>query len=315
MRILIADRDGGYRARARSQCSTEFVQDLKLRVGARDTVRVQWPHPGEGGHARPHSWESAAAAGVADLARLVRLHPSDDIVLIGVGCGTRVIHDWIDANPDLLDRVAAVGLIGDPFRPRGQTLPGVPDPGGQGVYGSWESPIPERTFWLSVPGDPLSGVDGDSPLRPAVHDSDLAPDQAYDELLVDLPESRTGLAARLGVAHRPTQWSPGLPGRVDRAREVLRRQASGHYIEAYETGEQGQPSPLGQLIMAIAEHTAESNSCPAVDHPGERLVGSLGDRSARHPAGHSAGGPVGHSAGRPGGHPARHAHALEPGAA
>ena len=255
-------------------------------MGARDTVRVQWPHPGEGGHARPHSWESAAAAGVAD-----------------------------DANPDLLDRVAAVGLIGDPFRPRGQALPGVPDPGGQGVYGSWESPIPERTFWLSVPGDPLSGVDGDSPLRPAVHDSDLAPDQAYDELLVDLPESRTGLAARLGVAHRPTQWSLGLPGRVDRAREVLRRQASGHYIEAYETGEQGQPSPLGQLIMAIAEHTAESNSCPAVDHPGERLVGSLGDRSARHPAGHSAGGPVGHSAGRPGGHPARHAHALEPGAA
>ncbi|MDZ4234205.1 MAG: hypothetical protein U1C73_10700 [Dietzia sp.] len=92
------------------------------------------------GHASavPRSWDAASAAGVADLARLVGLHPSDGVVLLGCCCGCRVIHDWLDAHPEQLDRVLAVGLLSDPLRPRDRWLPGTGDPGGQGWRaGAW----------------------------------------------------------------------------------------------------------------------------------------------------------------------------------
>ena len=261
MRIFIADIDGGYRPESRFP--DWFVDGLTSRIGARSTVRVQWPEPGARGTSRPHTWESAAAAGAADLNRLIRLHPSDDIVLIGGGCGTRVIHDWLDAHPVMHDRIAAVGLIGDPYRPAGRALPGQPDPGGQGVAGSREGPLAEDTFWLSVPGDPLSGVESDSVLRGTVRESDLTPAQVYDHLLVDIPDARARLAARLGIGHRPEQWSPSLLRRVADAREVLRRHETGAHIEAYENGESGGWSPLEMLIRAIGDHVSDDGGYTA----------------------------------------------------
>lgn len=206
VRIFIADSDGGYRQPSR--ILGRFVDNLAEWTGAREAVRVQWPTPGKVNPRRSHTWEPAAAAGVADLSRLVRLHPSDPIVLIGVCSGTRVIYDWMDAHPEDLDRVAAVGMIGDPYRPRDRWLDGTPDPGGQGVAGLRRGPIPDRTLWVSVPGDPLSGVLPDCLLRGVVRASTLAPDQVYDELLEDLPDTRPRLAARLKLAQQPAQWSP-----------------------------------------------------------------------------------------------------------
>lgn len=249
MRIFVADSDGGYRRPSRVLGG--FVEDLAARVGAEGVVRVQWPAPGEVGRRRPHTWVSAAAAGVADLSRLVRLHPSDGIVLIGACSGCRVIYDWMDENPDSLDRVAAVGMIGDPFRPR-RWLGDSPDPGGQGVSGKRLGAVSDHTFWASVPGDPLSGVERDSLLRTAVRGSDLAPDQVYDELLEELPEGRARLAARLGVVQHPAQWSTSLPRRIDEARRALLRYESREYAALYEAGDAG-PSPLENLVTVIAE--------------------------------------------------------------
>ena len=109
MRIFIADSDGGYRQPSR--ILGQFVDNLAEWTGAREAVRVQWPTPGKVNPRRSHTWESAAAAGVADVSRLVRLHPSDPLVLIGVCSGTRVIYDWMDAHPEDLDRVVAVGMM------------------------------------------------------------------------------------------------------------------------------------------------------------------------------------------------------------
>lgn len=262
MRIFIADIDGGYRPESRFP--DWFVDELTSRVGARPTVRVQWPEPGARGHGRPHTWESAAAAGAADLNRLIRLHPSDGIVLIGGGCGTRVIHDWLDAHPDMHDRIAAVGLIGDPYRPSGRALPGQPDPGGQGVSGGREGPLAGHTFWLSVPGDPLSGVEADSMLRDAIRESDLTPAQVYEHLLSDLPENRARLAARLGIAHYPEQWSPKLLRRIDDAREVLRRHETGSHIAVYDSGDGSGPSPLEMFIRVIADHVSHDGGSGAL---------------------------------------------------
>lgn len=249
MRILIADSDGGYRRP--SAILDRFVSDLEEWTGAREMVRVQWPAPGESGR-RSHTWESSAAAGVADLARLVRLHPSDDLVLIGVCCGTRVIHDWMDAHPEDLDRVAAVGLVSDPYRPRDRWLEGTPDPGGQGVHGLRRGPIPDRTHWVSVPGDPLSGVAPTNLLRGAVRSSDLMPAQVYDDILEHLPDTRARLALRLQVAQNPALWSPHLLRQLDEATETLMAYRDQKYAALYETEVDG-VSPLGRLARVIAD--------------------------------------------------------------
>lgn len=253
MRILIADSDGGYRQP--SAILGRFTDDLAEWTGAREVVRVQWPAPGALGRRRSHTWESASAAGVADLNRLVRLHPSDPLVLIGVCCGTRVIHDWMDAHPEDLDRVAAVGLVADPFRPRDRWLVGTPDPGGQGVAGLRRSPIPDRTHWVSVEGDPLSGVQPTSLLRGAVRGSDLTPAQVYDRLVDDLPDTRTRFAMRLHVAQNPALWSPHLLRKLDEATEVLLAYRDATYAERYEAGG-GTAAPLTRLARVIADQVA-----------------------------------------------------------
>lgn len=271
MRIFIADSDGGYRQPSRVLGG--FVEALTARTGAGSAVRVQWPAPGEVGRRRSHTWESASAAGVADLSRLVRLHPSDRMVLIGVCSGSRVIYDWMDEHPESLDRIAAVGMVGDPFRPRDRWIEGTPDPGGQGVAGKRLGAAPGRTFWASVPGDPLSGVEPDSLLRMAVRGSDLAPDQVYDELLEDLPGSRARMAARLGAVQHPSQWSTGLRRRVDEAKTALQSYESREYALLYESGDGG-PSPLDHLVTAIADHTSgREGRARAVPAPSE-LTGS-----------------------------------------
>ncbi|MDX2358315.1 hypothetical protein [Dietzia sp. PP-33] len=266
MRILIADGDGAYRHS--SGVLDEFVGDLAARLGAGPPVRVQWPEPEETRLRRPRTWDAAAAAGVADLARLVGLHPSDGIVLLGCCCGSRVVQDWMTAHPEQLDRVVAVGLIADPRRPRDRWLPGTVDPGGQGVAGRHAGPVPERTFWVSVPGDPLSGVERDSLLRTAVRDSPLTPDQVYRGLLEDLPESRTQLAARLHVLQHPSQWPTAFGRRLDEARETLVRYGDRSYAAQYsEPGPDGR-SPLGVLGDRIVTAARQWRLAWPQDGPG-----------------------------------------------
>lgn len=253
VRILIADSNGGYRQT--SAILGRFVDDLTEWTGAREAVWVQWPAPGAVGRRRSHTWESSAAAGVADLSRLVRLHPSDALVLIGVRCGSRVIHDWMDAHPEDLDRVAAVGLIADPFRPSDRWLAGTTDPGGQGVAGLRRGPIPDRTHWASVPGDPLSGVQPNNLLRGAVRASDLTPAQVYEELIDDLPDTRTRFAMRLHVAQHPALWSPHLLRQLDDATDTLLAYRDAEYTAKYEDDGSG-VSPLARLARIIADQVA-----------------------------------------------------------
>lgn len=261
VRILIADGDGGYRQS--TEVVDEFADRLASRLGTRPPVRVQWPEPDAIRLRRPRTWRAASAAGVADLARLVRLHPSDPLVLVGCMCGSRIIHDWMDAYPDQLDRVAAVGLISDPFRPAGRTTPGVPDPGGQGVAGTHLGPIPDRTFWASVPGDPMSGVQRGSLLRAVVRDSQLTVEQVYRDLLHDLPDSRTQLAARLHVFHHPSNWTAVFGRDLEDARATLLRFADRAHLADYTV-----PGADGRSVLDHLEDQIVSEvlgEAPVVD--------------------------------------------------
>lgn len=253
MRILIADGDGGYRHSV--TVVDEFAATLAARLGARPPVRVQWPAPDGTRLRRPRSWDAASAAGVADLARIVQLHPSDEIILLGSCCGCRVVHGWLEAYPDQVDRVVGVGLMADPCRPYGRSLPGSGDPSGRGVAGKRVGPIPERTFWVSVAGDPLSDVGKDSLLRTTVRDSPLTPDQVYRGLLDDLPASRTKMAARLHVFQHPTEWASVFGRRLDEARDQLVRYGDGGYISQYTAQGPDGRSPLDVLGDRLVEET------------------------------------------------------------
>ena len=267
MRILIADGEGAYRRS--SGLMNAFVDDLSSRLGSRAAVRIQWPEPELTRLHRPRTWDAASAAGVADLARLVGLHPSDGIVLLGCCCGCRVIHDWLDAYPEQLDRVLAVGLLADPLRPCDRWLPGTGDPGGQGVAGSRVGPVADRTFWASVPGDPLSGIERGSLLRAAVGDSPLTPDQVYRGLLEDLPGSRTQLAVRLHVLQHPAEWPMVFGHRLDEARAALIRYGDRGYIATYS-----EPGPDGRTPLQILGDRIV-DEVHAREHPPQDLPGRL----------------------------------------
>lgn len=259
MRIFIADSDGGYRRPSR--ILGRFVDDLITLTGSRGAVRVQWPAPGKSTPRRSHTWESAAAAGVADLNRLVRLHPSDHMILVGCCCGCRVIQNWLEENPESVDRVAAVGMVADPFRPHDRWLEGMDDPGGQGVAGERPGPIPDRTHWVSIPGDPLSSVNQDSLLRAPVRSSTLTPDQVFQDLLDSDIGSRTRLASRLHVFSHPSQWSTHMLRRLDEARETLERFESGEIAERYASAADG-PSPLERLAAVLAAEAPGEGGAP-----------------------------------------------------
>lgn len=263
MRILIADSDGAYRPAA--GVIDHFAAGLARRLSARPPVRVQWPQPEEARLRRPRTWDAAAAAGVADLARIVRLHPSDELILLGSRCGCRVIQDWLAACPDQLDRVVAVGLLADPCRPRDAELRGAGAPDGHGVAGERVGPVPDRTFWVSVPGDPLSDVEPDGLLRTAVDHSPLTPDQVYRGLLADLPDSRTRLAARLHVLEHPTRWPAVFGPRLDRAREQLVRYGDDGSLGRYTEAGPGGRSPLELLADRIAHEVRARRAAGTVE--------------------------------------------------
>lgn len=265
MRILIADGDGGYRHSV--GVIDDFAAGLATRLGAQPPIRVQWPEPDETRLHRPRTWDAASTAGVADLARIVRLHPSDEIVLLGSRCGCRVVQDWLEAYPDQVDRVVGVGLMADPCRPHDRWLPGTGEPTGHGVAGERVGPVPDRTFWVAVPGDPLSDVEANSLLRTAVRDSPLTPDQVYRGLLEDLPDSRAQLAARLHVLQHPTQWPRVFGHRLDEARELLVRYGERGYVARYtEPGPDGR-SPLDLFGERLAAEALARRDAPGPAGP------------------------------------------------
>ena len=154
---------------------------LREKTGAR-YVRVEWPASlaGIGG---PLSWVEASRRGVAELDRIVAENPGEDLILLGYSGGNRGVHDWLDSRPHLLNRVAAVGLLSDPFRPRGRGQFGAPGVGGFGICGERLGPIPDRTFWCAFQGDVITDCPEDSPLRTVADLSDRIPGGFLDDLL------------------------------------------------------------------------------------------------------------------------------------
>ena len=92
-----------------------------------DAVRVEWP-ASIGPIGGPMSWTDATRIGMGALDRILADHPGEPVVLLAYSGGCKVVHDWLDTRPRMLDRIAAVGLMSDPFRPFGKHQHGTPMP-------------------------------------------------------------------------------------------------------------------------------------------------------------------------------------------
>lgn len=233
-----------------------LVANLTRRRHFATDKRVVWPASmaGIGG---PLSWEDATREGVQWLNNTISETPEDiQVILLGYSGGCRVIHDWMDQNPDLLDRVAAVGLLSDPYRPLGRSQYGTRSLGGWGIAGQRRGPIPQRTFWTSVEGDVISDARPDALLRTVADLSDRIPGGFLDSLWGHHLDGSWQLAWQLNVIRtNPLGWLGTLGVRLDQARVDIHGYMTGRhtlaYLEPHETAS-GNESLAQRLADTVA---------------------------------------------------------------
>lgn len=196
------------------------VRRLSASTGARP-VRIEWPASmaGIGGSA---SWTTAAHHGVLALDKIAADHPDDTLILLAYSGGNRVVHDWLDTRPQHHHRVAAVGLMSDPYRPRDRQQHGLPRTRGWGICGERLGPLPGRSFWSSAPNDVISDALPDSLLRTLADLSDQIPGGLLADLAGHHHRGDWQLLWQLGILRsNPLGWLGTLGPRLDQARRDI----------------------------------------------------------------------------------------------
>ena len=237
MRILVLDGIGSHNRT--SGVVDHAVQRLaeKLDCGA---TWVNWKAAmaGVGGAG---SWAENSRQGVKLMIDEFD-KSSDDFVLIAYSGGNRVVHEFLDECPHLHERVLAVGLMSDPWRPKDRWQSGTAKPIGYGIMGEDYGPIADRTFWTSAHADVISAAWPDALMRYA---ADISPGDPDEFVATAIRMGHLGqfqLAWQLGVIQRePLRWFFGLGGRIGQlgadAHGYLTGAHTNAYINPYRVGE------------------------------------------------------------------------------
>jgi hypothetical protein len=216
-------------------------------------IRVTWSASmaGVGG---TKSWDEAAAEGVRDLDWLVESHPGEPLILLGYSGGCKVIHDWLDrhAGTSLLDRVLAVGLMSDPYRPRDRQQDKWPTRG-WGIAGERVGPLGDRTFWTTMPGDVISDALPDAILRTGADASRAMPGGFVRSLVRHVNAGSLQLAWQIGVFQRsPLAWFAALGPRLAQARDDIHGYMTGRHTTAYTDPFGDGPSLIDRLAATVS---------------------------------------------------------------
>ena len=215
-------------------------------------IRVEWP-ASIGPIGGNLSWNDATRIGMGALDRILADHPGEPVVLLGYSGGCKVVHDWLDANPDRLGQVAAVGLMSDPYRPRGKHQHGTPVPPGRGILRARNGPIPDRTFWSAVVGDVITDCPEDSPLRTPADLSKNTPGGLLDDLGKRLHLGNWQLATYMKMWRRdPLGYLRDLPGRMREARKGIEGYLGSAHTLAY-TRPWGPPKDDRSYAVRLAD--------------------------------------------------------------
>ncbi|MDZ4232807.1 MAG: hypothetical protein U1C73_03395 [Dietzia sp.] len=208
----------------------ESLRHHKFRA---DIVRADWPASmaGVGG---PMSWANAAHLGVMSIDHLLRTNPSEQAVLVGYSGGCRVVHDWVDTRHQDRHRIAAVGLLSDPYRPASRWQHRVADPDGWGICGQRVGHLPHDTLWSSHPDDVISSCPPDSPLRTLADLSDRIPGGFLDDFIGHMRLGDWQLATYMGMWRRdPIGYLNNLVPRMRAARRGVDGYLRGSHTKAY----------------------------------------------------------------------------------
>lgn len=188
------------------------------------------------------SWAQSAQIAKQNLLDKVKAH-DEDIILLAYSAGNLPAHEFLrECEPSVINRVKAVGLMSDPWRPRGTGQAGTPTPSGYGVMGEDRGPIPGRTFWTSVEGDAISGAKHDALIR---YVGDLAintPDGIIEDAIKKWSDNSFQLAWQLGIVQRnPFGWFIGMGARMAQLRVDVERYLGGwhttHYTRPFAGGD------------------------------------------------------------------------------
>lgn len=262
--MLIAYADGIGSARLGDDSGSlinHVTRPLAAKTGAR-TARITWPASMAtiGG---PLSWTVAAHHGVLELDRIARENP-EPLILIGYSGGNRVIHDWLDQRPHEHHRVAAVGLLSDPYRPHGSEQNGTPPTSGWGVCGQRRGPIADRTFWTTHPQDVISNAAPDSLLRTVADLSDKIPGGLLSDLSGHHQRGDWQLLWQLGVFRtNPLSWFGSFGSRLTQAR----RDIDGYLVRGFHTAGYTDPFPTRDGKTESLAHRLAASLAWKVNHP------------------------------------------------
>lgn len=206
------------------------------------------------------SWADNAAAGVDLLARRMDSH-HERVVLLAFSGGNKVVHDYLDAHPEHHDRIAAVGLLSDPWRPADRWQHGTPDPRPRyGIMGERHGPISGRTFWTTAVDDVISSAWPDAILRYLADTSQGDLDQIITKAIQHGHLGSFQLAWQAGIIQRePLTWFLGLGGRIGQLAADVRGYMTGGHTTAYV-----------EPFVTVDEHDREDRRPLAI-----RLVDSI----------------------------------------
>lgn len=260
MHIIYADGigTGGPKFKDEQSILRKVVDRLLELKPSYTATRLQWPASMVtiGGK---YSWTEASLMGVEELDRIIDMNPERSFILLGYSGGCRVIHDWLDRNQHRLHKIAAVGLMSDPFRPKDKKQYGMSDTEGWGICGQKPGPIPKSTFWTTAPGDVISDALRDALLRTPADASDVMPGQFLWDLKNHLAKGDLQLAWQIGLFKKnPLAWFNALRPRLRQARHDIHGYLNGRHTDSYVKPYAGGPSLAHRLAGSINWHIDHS---------------------------------------------------------
>lgn len=230
---------------------TPVIERLRWRTGA-GIWNTGWAASlmGVGGNT---PWPAASDHAVDRIAEHVQTHDGQ-FILLGFSAGCRPVREFAERHPQLRDRIAAIGLLADPWQPRSRQQHGVPDGPGWGIMGERLTAIPHRTYYAGHPGDPICRAAPDSLLRYITPAADKLPGQFLRSFVDHAHRGRLQLIPFLGLPFH--EWFIGLGPRIDRSVQEARSYlGSGHtraYTEPYLTPDGKTTSLAHRLADTIA---------------------------------------------------------------
>lgn len=177
------------------------------------------------------TWDHNSRQGVATLVQWMDTHPNHHIALLSYSGGSKPAHNFLNQHPQFHHRILGAGFLSDPWRPHDRWQTGLPYPGGWGICGQNPTPIPDRAWWTTVPGDTIPNAQPDALLRYFADVSYGGPDQIITEAIRAFQQGRFQLAAHLNLPLHQRIF--GLGRRINDATTAVHQYLNGWHTTHY----------------------------------------------------------------------------------